>query len=182
MSTKRPDLIGLTPTGGLARPKTGGRKVGSKNKLQISQEMTDDILTTYQSLGGPKWLLAWARKNETDFVKQVLSRLLPTPPRNPETTIENNVVIGSELSDIEIARRIAFALNKGVYALKGGYEPHMTVAEWQARRVLPFTPEPAPADQWREPPATPTEPSIETYVGGAGEQGLGQPARKRKLI
>lgn len=96
------------------QPKSGGRQVGAKNKVQITEQMRNDILTVYAAMGGVKFLLDWATNNQTEYVRQCLSRLMPAPSRDEEQST-HTVVNVNDISDLEVARRIAFALTKGAH-------------------------------------------------------------------
>lgn len=93
--------------------KTGGRKPGSKNV--VTERVRLDVLAVYRKLGGTKWLLEWAKSNPNEFVKNCLTRLLPPPPRDdPEPSVPSPA---NTLTDLEAAKRIAFALSKVAYSL-----------------------------------------------------------------
>ncbi len=51
-----------------------GRRAGCKNKT--GQELVNDILKTYKSLGGTAWLKALARKDPKTF-SRLLERMIP---------------------------------------------------------------------------------------------------------
>ncbi|OHC26299.1 MAG: hypothetical protein A2Y50_07290 [Pseudomonadales bacterium RIFCSPLOWO2_12_59_9] len=177
------------------QPKTGGKQVGSLNR-QARQELTEklagDLLWAYEQLGNREWLLAFARENPIEFLRLGLSRLFPAPAKeDPDVQLNQQINVGN-LSDFEAARKIAFALAKGLHSQKA--EPAI-----EAERVL--TPQEAcrPEPRWQPPDDMPTGPSLsseelaalvkaqeakewqqvtlETYGGSSAEQG-----RKRKLL
>lgn len=96
--------------------KTGGRKPGSKNR--ITDAMRRDILAVYKQLGGRKWLAQWAAQNETEFVGKVLARVLPPMAKEADPEPDGSCPPSANMSDIEIARRIVFALSKAAYAVQ----------------------------------------------------------------
>ncbi len=103
------------------QPKSGGRVRGSLDKGErqlVTAEMAADILKVYERLGGVDFLYRWAKTNPTAYVSGVLSKLMPAAPtKDSDSDTVNNVQVNiGHLSDIEIAMRIAFALNKGLIA------------------------------------------------------------------
>ncbi|MNH42858.1 hypothetical protein D3C79_1046450 [compost metagenome] len=73
-------------------------------------------MTVFAMLGSTQAMYEWAEKNPTVFYTQILSRLMPAPQKDdPDVQVNTQVNVG-HLSDIEIAMRIAFALNKGLIA------------------------------------------------------------------
>lgn len=100
--------------------KYGGRQKGTPNKpdVGISKEA---IARCFKRLGGEKWLYDFALSSPEPFIRLVLVRILPPIP-SPEPVIQINnqqVVKIDQLSEFEIARRLAFALNKASNALDG---------------------------------------------------------------
>lgn len=193
-SLKRTVGNGLTATGNLARPKQGGRQAGSKNKKQVSEEMLEGILQTFQALGGVRWLTDWAKKNETDFVKIALARLFPTPYQEPTDAPPVSINILNERDPNylrQAALQIAFALETGVRG-----DPGLTI---EAEPVTPDPP-PAPPPPYQPEASAPIE-SFESlqeiaeraaarelvadtircdlgnYPGSSGEQGLAKKKR-----
>lgn len=57
------------------RRKTGGRKLGSQNKISLS--VKDSILATFESLGGVEQMAKWAEEHQTDFYR-IYAKLVPT--------------------------------------------------------------------------------------------------------
>lgn len=162
-------------------PKTGGRKPGSPNKLQVTEAMRKDILTAYKRLGGVAWLVKWAQANETEFVGKVLSHVLPAAPRDePSATINSMLVNADTLTDMQAASRIAFALASAAQQL----EPPARIIEGEHVKPAPAESVPAPAPQAPEP-APPPEPTPESeqrevaHFGTGREQGV---KRRRNLI
>lgn len=90
----------------MTRVKTGGRQAGTKNR--VTDSMRRDILSVYRKLGGPKFLLSWAKENGTEYVKQCLSRVMPPMPR--QALEDEEFSLPAESSMFETARRIAFIL------------------------------------------------------------------------
>lgn len=94
------------------RSKRGVLTKAQRNAL--TETLAADLLSVYKRMGGVKWLEAWARANETEWVKIGLSRLLPPMPKeDPDSPLVNIAFNGDP---IEQARRIAFALAAGVAA------------------------------------------------------------------
>lgn len=176
------------------QPKSGGRQVGAKNKVQVTEQMRGDILTVYAALGGVVFLLDWAQNNQTEFIKQCWARIAPPMPRDdPEPVNQSLTINASNMSDYEAAKRIAFALAKGAQML----EVQQTIEQWlpsldTVRVTAPVleTPDPALA-QWasslnfseeqRRDQAVVRETSkgsLETYPGSAAEQGY----RRERLL
>lgn len=107
--------------------KTGGRVVGSKNKLAVTDRMRNDILSVYAGLGGVSFLLEWAQKNPTEFIKHCWSRIAPPMPREePELASQTNINVNN-LDSFEAARRIAFVLNKALYDQQAAQPPIKTI-------------------------------------------------------
>ena len=124
------------------------------------------------------------------FINQCLSKLLP-PAFKEDSDTYNTININS-LSELEAARRVAYALAKAAYTLQdeepapaieaditprgGAYQsPQAAVNEWTPPTDAPDMPEPMDdrrREQWAsEPTDPPVTRSIETYAGGAAEQG-----------
>jgi hypothetical protein len=104
------------PSGQHVTPGTrlGGRKKGSLDLAErklLTNRMASDLMTVYEKLGGVKWLLQFAKDNPGEFLRQGLSRLFPAPQKDDPDAVINQINIGN-LSDIEAASRIAFALAK----------------------------------------------------------------------
>jgi hypothetical protein len=175
---------GLTKTGNPARQKHGGRVAGSPSRQQISLEMLGDVLHCYQQLGGVEWLCQWAAANETDFVKQVLSRILPVPyqePADPQT-VTNILNVNDPASVFRAAQRVAFALALAGQTLEAEpartaehSEPVAVTPDWPAPRWLP--PEPVPydaaasAEELRRTVAE-QKTEVPVHYGSAAEQGI----------
>jgi hypothetical protein len=100
--------------------KTGGRTVGSLDRQArtlVTSEVAGDILEVYRRLGGVDFLERWSRDNETAFINSCLSRLMPPAPKDDPDAVTNNTQINiHNMTDIEVAMRVAFALNKGLIA------------------------------------------------------------------
>lgn len=99
-------------------PQTGGRKKGSLDRQAralITEKIAGDILATYQKLGGQEFLLEWAEANQTEFIRQCLTRFMPAPPKEAPDTVNNTQINVGTLDDMAIARRIAFVLSKAVH-------------------------------------------------------------------
>ena len=65
------------------RHKTGGRQVGTPNK--VTTVFKDAVRTVYEDIGGHTAFAAWAKKNQTDFYK-IAARLIPTETASKEDT------------------------------------------------------------------------------------------------
>ena len=59
---------------GRGKPKTGGRRAGTKNKVTVA--LKDAILGAFDKAGGEAWLLELAQKDPRTFAT-LLSRLIP---------------------------------------------------------------------------------------------------------
>lgn len=170
--------------------KSGGRQRGSRNR--VTESMRRDILGVYRSLGGRKFLLKWARENESEFVKQCLNRVMPPAPR-PEPDDDQHLL--PEMNTFEAARRLAFLLAKADQETQTQNEKlvatsHRVVEEPPSpdpnkllEQAFPQAEEPA----IEEPPPHPSqvEPTIESYRGCSTEQGeprLRARRNKRDLI
>ena len=81
-----------------------GRKVGTPNK--VTRVFKDAVLNVFEEGGGEKWLLRWARRNPTEYFK-IAARLIP----HEVTAAGNTLPIPEEMSNLEIARRVAFILH-----------------------------------------------------------------------
>lgn len=57
------------------KPKTGGRAEGTPNK--ITRAFKHAVMNVFEKGGGEKWLLRWAKRNQTEFFK-IAARLIPT--------------------------------------------------------------------------------------------------------
>lgn len=100
--------------------KSGGRVKGSLDRQQrqlVSGELAYSILATFELLGGTQAMLEWSRANQTVFYTQILPRLFPAPQKEDVDGATFNTQInfpGSLNPDVEAARRIAYALAKGM--------------------------------------------------------------------
>jgi hypothetical protein len=56
------------------KPKTGGRRIGTPNRL--TGAFRDAVLIAYEGLGGHAAFLGWAKKNRTEYYR-IASRLIP---------------------------------------------------------------------------------------------------------
>lgn len=141
-------MVGRLP--GSPRPAGSGRRKGSLDKQQralITEQVAKDLLTVYRKLGGVKWLLEWAKANETEFIRQGLARLMPAFPRpegDPDVQVNQQFNIDSGNS-IDIARRIAFALSMGADALGQGDAVIAERVPYVQLSPEPAEPVPAPA-------------------------------------
>lgn len=155
-----------------------GRPRGSKNKL--TDAMRRDIMACYRGLGGRKWLLEWAKSNETEFVRQALSRLMP-PPQKPDEEAENSYVPGA-VPPLELAQRLAFILSSGIKQQEARTIDAERVTPAPApepRRVEPPEPvQPAPAP---EPEAEPQYTTGDPFKGPPDEP-FPQPKRKPETL
>lgn len=133
---------------GLPKVPGSGRKKGSLDKsarLLITETMAGDILKVYKRLG-PDWLFEVAKTRPDLFINQCLSRLLPPAFKDgADVELYQQVNIG-DMSNMEAARRVAFALAAATYP-----DPSLAPPE---DAVEPMTPQ--KACDWRDP--TPPEP------------------------
>lgn len=89
-------------------------------------------------MGGPAALLKWAKENPGDFFKSALARFWPAMPRE-ELNVNTQVNIGN-MSDRDLALRIAFVLNKAGYE-SGEQRP---LVQASAPKIIEALPEPKP--------------------------------------
>ena len=89
--------------------KTGGRRKGTPNKL--TRDLREMILGALADVGGRDYLAAQAETNPSAFLS-LLGKLVPT-----EITGRDDGPIEVALSDLEVARRLAFLLARGAQAL-----------------------------------------------------------------
>lgn len=97
--------------------KTGGRQRGSLDRQQrqlVSAQLAHSIMATFELLGSTAAMVEWARDNKTIFYTQILPRLMPAPLKEDPDAQINILNIGVD-SDLEAARRIAFALSKAMH-------------------------------------------------------------------
>ncbi|WP_160106173.1 hypothetical protein [Pseudomonas izuensis] len=127
------------------RIKTGGRKRGSIDREErkvLTDLMAGDLMYCYAKLGGRSWLLEYAKNNPKEFIQFGLSRLWPAPQKSedPEVVNNNTQINIDNLSELEIARRIAFVLAKATYS-NPAIAPH----------VIDITPQEAPPEGYANP-------------------------------
>lgn len=70
------------------RLKTGGRQVGTPNK--ITAAFKDAIRFVYEDIGGNAAFAEWAKENQTEFYR-IAARLIPTEIASQGTNL--NVII-----------------------------------------------------------------------------------------
>jgi len=80
----------------MRRQKTGGRQVGTPNK--VTAIFKDAVRTVYEDIGGNTAFAAWAKENPTEFYR-IASRLIPTEMVTEGTSI--NVIINRFPSQTE---------------------------------------------------------------------------------
>lgn len=142
------------PSGQHVTPGTrlGGRKKGSLDLAErklLTNRMASDLMTVYEKLGGVKWLLQFAKDNPAEFLRQGLSRLFPAPQKDDPDAVINQINVGN-LSDIEAASRIAFALAKAGRQLDAPIDAD------------PLVPDPDPVAQTPAPTAAPGQTPMPT--------------------
>lgn len=125
-----------------------GRAKGSLDRQQrtlISNELAADILNTYRLMTykgatGAMALLKWSEDNPAIFYTQILSRLFPPPMKEAEDPLVN-IKIGEGVSgEIEMGRRIAFALAKAAHLQGEQVAPQHTVPYSQLADQVPTRP------------------------------------------
>lgn len=149
-------------------PRTGGRKKGTLDKtrrFQLTERMARDILATYRKLGGQEFLLKFAKENPKEFVQQCLGRLMPAPYKEDPDVLIQQQFNTSNLSDFEIAQRIAYTLNKGMHSLEEDEIPRV-VSPQEACRAEPEIPQYDPVEE-PEPEPIQAGSTLETYVGSS---------------
>lgn len=139
-------------------PKTGGRKRGSLDKSQrllLTDRMAADILKVYKRLG-PDWLFTVAKERPDLFINQCLSRLLPPAIKSdePDVLIQQQFNLDT-MSDLEAARRIAFALALGAHS-DNTSAPIELVQDETVEPVIPRRPD-APPEAYPNPWRPPTD-------------------------
>jgi hypothetical protein len=102
--------------------KTGGRRKGTPNKL--TRDLREMILGALADAGGRAYLVAQAKKNPSAFLT-LLGKLLPSQATGDDDPIE------VELSDVEVARCLAFLLARGAQGLTA---PNRSARARQNRR------------------------------------------------
>jgi hypothetical protein len=143
-------------------------------------------------------LLEFAKNNPGEFIRSGLSRLWPAPQKDDPDFVQNNQFNVNNLSEMESARRVAFALAKAAHQLEqeqqvvaevSPQEPYPDVPSWRPPDDAPLL-QPEPIDnldreRWvAELPLTPEEradqklvretreTTLENYRGGSpAEQG-----------
>lgn len=180
-------------------PKSGGRTKGTLNKEQrqgITAEIAHDILKVYQAMGGPAFLLEFAKAQPGEFIKQCLSRLMPPVMSRdePEPVNQSLTINTSGLSELEAAMRVAYALSKAQHMQEQLnapaplatrlHEPELPPLD-QAPQINPDRAQWASdlqlSDEQRRDQSVvrqTNEGSLETYPGSAAEQGF----RRRELL
>jgi len=164
----------------MPRVKTGGRQPGSKNR--VTESMRKDILSVYRKLGGQKFLLSWARENETEYVKQCLARVMPAMPRQALDEQEDaEFILPYDPRGIDAQRafamRIAFILARH----EASSDTPVTIIDTPAPVQAPLPPEPPPLPRPtytiptdlhdQEVVAETDTESPQTYRGSPAEQG-----------
>jgi len=91
--------------------KTGGRLKGTPNKFTV--DLRQMILRALSEVGGHEYLMRQAEQNPTAFLALV-GKVVPKQ-LSPE---EIRPVERPRMSDLEVARRLAFLLARGAQALK----------------------------------------------------------------
>lgn len=138
-------MTARVPTGApRGRPKgcvkSGGRVAGKSldktERVKITSEMAGSILLVFERLGGVDFLYRWAKKNETAYVTNCLARLMPPMPKDGDTDTVNQTINFNSLDLFEASRRVAFALNAGLYAQRE-LAPQEASQRWQAPADLP---------------------------------------------
>jgi hypothetical protein len=77
--------------------KTGGRKPGSKNKTTAAVKQA--LVEAFEQMGGVESLVAWGRRNRTEFYK-LWVRMLPVELKNPDAE-RLRVEIAEEIVDAD---------------------------------------------------------------------------------
>ena len=90
--------------------KTGGRLKGTPNKITV--DLRQMILRALTEAGGHEYLMRQADENPAAFLALV-GKVVPKPS-SPE---EIRPVERPKMSDLEVARRLAFLLARGAQAL-----------------------------------------------------------------
>ncbi len=75
MADKIENRVGVKPIIPPEKIYRGGRKKGSKNKIQ--KDLKEDILKVFRRMGGVRAMLTWAKDNQTEFYTRVVPRMIP---------------------------------------------------------------------------------------------------------
>lgn len=71
-----------------SRPKTGGRKPGSTNK--VTKSVKESLKNVYERLGGDEAMLAWAAENPDEFYRHWI-KMLPTEVKQDVTSSDGSM-------------------------------------------------------------------------------------------
>lgn len=172
------------PPGTPKSPRSGKQANHGPNKKKMSTaemraKIHEDLIWVYEQLQDRQWLLKVAQDFPLEFLRQGWARIAPPLPRdNPEITQQTNVNLN--LSEIEVARRIAFVMASAADRL--GVQPEQPVREIPSNWRLPDpVPEP-PVDiekiKSEELTRNTIDCTIESYPGDSAQQGY----KRRNLI
>lgn len=82
------------------RPKTGGRKKGTKNK--VTRNIKEALLQSFEHIGGFEYLATQAYENPTAYMS-LLAKLLPT---QLEGSAENPIRLNLSKIDDDVLRQL----------------------------------------------------------------------------
>lgn len=140
MATRgRPPGQGKVPGSGRVK----GKSIDRGERQLVTSQLAGDIMAVYESLGGVDWLLKWAKANPKEFIQQGLGRLFPAAQRDDPDAVNNTQNNYYNLSPLEAARRVAFALNAGIHAQAG----QLLERDPALIEVTGRTPAPEPVEQ-----------------------------------
>lgn len=95
--------------------KLQGRPPGAVNRT--TPKLKGNILNVFSMLGGEVAMTAWAKANPGDFYTKVWVKLLPQEIKGSGFIAPPEKVTKAD-SDKEFARKVAYALNAGLYEMK----------------------------------------------------------------
>jgi hypothetical protein len=120
----RADMASVGRPPGTKNPpghKAGGRVAKSLDRQAralIGNELAGNIMTTFERLGGVEDMIKWAAANRTTFYTAILARLMPAPMRDDPDVVNNTQINVGNMSELEGAMRVAYALNFALNAQK----------------------------------------------------------------
>ncbi|MHA6232726.1 hypothetical protein [Pseudomonas fluorescens group sp. PF-69] len=150
--------------------RVAGKSLDKQARQLVSADLAGSILATFEMLGGTAAMVEWAHDNKSIFYTQILSRLMPAPQKDDDSTINNYTQINN-LSDRDAAVRVAFALSTALYG-----DPSVTVEhdaplvervpEEPPQRMYQGVPWRAPADAPGMLPPEPMTPQEAEWAAG----------------
>lgn len=131
-----------------------GKSLDKGERQLVTSRLAGDLTAVYEALGGVEWLLKFAQANPKEFIQQGLSRLFPAPQRDDADFVQHNQFNFDSRDTLEAARRVAFALNAGIYAQ--GRKPELIEVERVVSEPV-FNPKPTDAPDMVDPGPEPLD-------------------------